>query len=134
MARYDKAAHWSWQARADIELWGPENYESMSRRITITRIVCTDEIDDCRDSDRIRPFLHFDFILESQLRELDHGWNGVKNLFRFLPKPPEVRRKADSGLPLRPDKVSFCMSPCSEMVYWPPTKTRDYEAEATKIV
>ncbi|KAM7183959.1 hypothetical protein V8F33_013275 [Rhypophila sp. PSN 637] len=104
---YTKAAHWSWQARADIDLWCPENYESMTQSITVVRYICVDEIDPYIDHtkpglteeeihDKIRPFLHFDFLLESRLRELDHGWNGFKNAFRRLPKPPEERRKNDA--------------------------------------
>ncbi|KAK4214699.1 hypothetical protein QBC37DRAFT_386979 [Rhypophila decipiens] len=141
---YNKAAHWSWQARADLDLWGPENYESMTQSITVVRYICVDEVDPYIDHtkpglpegeihDKIRPFLHFDFLLESRLRELDHGWNGFKNAFRRLPKPPEERRKKDVGLPLRADKVAFCVSPCYEMVYWPPRKTRNTEREKWQI-
>ncbi|KAK3314036.1 hypothetical protein B0H66DRAFT_630363 [Apodospora peruviana] len=134
IVRYDKAAHWSWQARADIQLWGPENYESMRRWVNVTRIVLVDDVDECKHTEHIRPFLHFDFVLETRLRELDHGINWLKTAFRLVPKPPEVRRKADSGLPLHTDRVYFCMSPCAEMVYWPPTKTRNYANDAVKIL
>lgn len=84
--------------------------------------------------EHLRKYLHFDFLLESRLKELDHGWNGFKNSFRKWPKPPEMRRKADTGMPLKADRASFCISPCYKMVEWPPGKTRDTLKEADKIV
>lgn len=133
VAKYDKAAHWSWQTNSEYTIWKPEIYETFTRSISVTRYVAVDDIEACKGRhDHICRFLHFDFILGTRLRELDRGWNGFKRIFKSAYKPPELRRHDDSGYPLTNDQVRFCVRPCYEKIKWPKKQTRHYEKEARK--
>jgi hypothetical protein len=130
--KYNRAAHWSGQTQAQLHLWTPEIYQNMNCPLTVIRIVDADLVDriladrTLRGLEVLKRWLHFDFDVETRLREI--GW-GLKGLFRSASKPPEIRAKDDSGKPLSPDRVRVCISCCAEDVNWPRFETRDLQAE-----
>jgi hypothetical protein len=78
----------------------------------------------------LRPLLHFDFEIETQIRELGWGWN----FFKRSSKPAELRAQTDSGQQLPMDKISFCVTCCAEKINWPRYQTRNLQAEAEEEV
>ena len=138
---YDRAAHWSAQTEAQLYLWTPEIYECISIPITINREVDTREIDDIlgggggattrRDTDLLQRYLHFDFDVETRLREI--GWR-LRDLFKPAAEPAEIRARSDAGTPLVPDRSRFCVSCCAEGINWPEHETRDLQGEAEQQI
>ncbi len=127
---YDRSAHWFFQTEASLHLWTPEIYGSFSRVFTVVRQVSAAEIDNLRKPRHLRPYLHFDFEVETQLRELGWGWN----FFKRSSKPAELRVQTDSGHQLPTDKIRFCVTCCAENINWPKYQTRDLQAEAEQEV
>lgn len=107
--KYDSSIHWSWQINLNTGLWTPEVYEVMSWPITITRIIPCNSIEALHDSHerqkRQKRLCHFDFEVEVWVRELGHCLNPLK----WSTKPPELRRKRDTGLVQPPDITPFCL-------------------------
>ncbi|KAK3317539.1 hypothetical protein B0T19DRAFT_293470 [Cercophora scortea] len=134
---YNRAAHWSGQTEAQLHLWTPEIYESITCPTTIIREVDAEEIDRILSRKpsygiyELRRYLHFDFDVEVRLREI--GW-GFWGLFKSGSQPPEIRARNDSGRPLPPDKAKFCVTCCTERINWPQYETRDLQREAEEQV
>jgi len=126
----NRAVHWFWQTEASLKLWTPEIYESFSCPITVIRDVPVDKLDQLRGSRHIRPCLHFDFEVQTVLRELGWGWN----FFKSSSKPAELRAQTDSGHQLPVDRIRFCVMCCAERVSWPRHETRNLQAEAEENV
>ncbi|KAK4160282.1 hypothetical protein QBC43DRAFT_373207 [Cladorrhinum sp. PSN259] len=135
--QYNRAAHWSGQTEAQLHLWTPEIYETMTCPLTVTREVDAENIDHIlrhQTSDglhELRRHLHFDFDVEVRLREI--GW-GFMSLFRSSSQPPEIRAQNDSGKPLHPDRSKFCVSCCTSRIFWPKYETRDLQSEAEEQI
>ncbi|OAA68273.1 hypothetical protein SPI_00468 [Niveomyces insectorum RCEF 264] len=125
-AGYNRAARWFWQTEASLRLWTPEIYSRFRCPITVMREVPVATIDALRRLDDVRPYLHFDFEVDTQLRVLGCGFN----FFKSATKPAELRAQTDTGQPLPPDHVRFCVTCCAENISWPLYPTRNLQAEA----
>lgn len=110
---YDFAAHWFWQTCPDIHIWTPELYQSISFPITVTRILRVgdverwmkqeDETNDLMSS--LKKSLHFDFEIETRIRELGH----CINFFKRSSEPVDIRAKSDTGVPPHSELFAFCL-------------------------
>jgi len=112
--------------------WAPEVYGSFTRRVTVTRYVPVQEVENERkkhlDKPDYKKFIHFDFEVETAVRELGHGWKWFKNHIPLLQSPAELQARTDKGRRLEPrDWVKFCVAPCSDMIDWPLTKTENFQ-------
>ncbi|KAK0610095.1 hypothetical protein B0T17DRAFT_512396 [Bombardia bombarda] len=134
---YNRSGTWEGQTEAQLHLWTPEIYESMSCPLTITREVDVDEIErilrqaPLHGLSPLRRYLHFDFDVDVRLREI--GW-GFWGIFKSASQPAEIRARNDSGKPLVPDRVKFCVTCCTDRISWPQYETRDLQCEAEERV
>ncbi|KAH8896630.1 hypothetical protein GQ53DRAFT_680298, partial [Thozetella sp. PMI_491] len=137
---YNRSAHWSGQTEAQLHLWTPEIYGMMNVPITVSRELDAGEIDRIldsrdppsrRDTHTLRRVLHFDFDIETRLREI--GWRFL-DAFRPSSQPAEIRARNDAGRPLPPDRATFCISCCAENIHWPERETRNLQNEAEEQI
>lgn len=138
---YQSAANWSWQNNLELGLWKTETYECFTQKITVVRTVPVEVADfirkygksssDIEKSPRL--LTHFDFEITTYVRRLSQfpfgrawSWNPL-----MPPKPPEIRRKMDTGYLIgRGDTFTFCVSCCTEKIDWPKGRTRTLQEEA----
>lgn len=139
--RYDRCAHWFWQTQASAHLWTPEIYESFTIPITVTRIIPVKRLSNSPKFDDILdaipkkgvPYVHFDFVATTQLRELGWRWKDYLK-FNHTSNPAELRAKKDFGYPVGRDRVTFCIWACAARIRWPKFPTRELQKEANEAV
>jgi hypothetical protein len=136
-SQYDKAAHWEWEVNLKLGYWAPEIYESFTRGVTVIREVPVSKIPFKERDGRvyyngepadIAKYLHFDFAVVTRLRHLRLGLRDL--LPSAWSRPAELRARSDTGALLAPDRATFCISCCKEMIDWPKRRTRDRQKEA----